>query len=493
MEKIRTRGTDFIDEHGRTRIFSGVNFPDKEGYGEGKFSLSPLRDRSLLERCRACGFNVVRLGFTWAAVEPRPSEYNEKLLDDIGEILDRAGENGIYVILDMHQDLYYESCAGGDGAPRWAALTDGCLPRPVRFVWAEGYFFHRDVQRAFDNFWTNAKVGGRGLQDRYAELWKHIAEKFKDKPALFGYDLFNEPYPGSAGGKIFRKLMRSLAARTLTDRRLPVGKMLGGLLREKNMQSALKYYDGGILHELVSVAEPEVREFDTRYYGPFLNRMAEAIRSVTDRGIIFADNCYWSNIGIPSHVPPVTVDGRVEKNVCFSPHGYDLTVDTPAYEYADNSRVDSIFDEHRRTQERLRLPVLVGEWGAAAPGTRWLPHIAHLLECFDKRFWSHTYWCAWEGFFEHPVCGVLRRAYPKAVTGKPLSYRHDREARSFALKFRQERPYEAANVLYLPKKPKTVTLNGKRVRPAYTCLSVDGACDARLRTDVGTHEIECRF
>ena len=36
MDKITTKGRSFIDEHGRERIFYGMNVCDKEHFGTGK-------------------------------------------------------------------------------------------------------------------------------------------------------------------------------------------------------------------------------------------------------------------------------------------------------------------------------------------------------------------------------------------------------------------------------------------------------------------------
>ncbi len=54
------------------------------------------------------------------------------------------------------------------------------------------------LNRAFDHFWANdAGPGGVGLQDRYAAAWQQVAARFASAPHVLGYDLFNEPWPGS--------------------------------------------------------------------------------------------------------------------------------------------------------------------------------------------------------------------------------------------------------------------------------------------------------
>jgi len=44
-----------------------------------------------------------------------------------------------------------------------------------------------------DNFFADKQ----GIQTSFIEAWAHVAARFKDHPALIGYDLLNEPYPGS--------------------------------------------------------------------------------------------------------------------------------------------------------------------------------------------------------------------------------------------------------------------------------------------------------
>ena len=38
---------------------------------------------------------------------------------------------------------------------------------------------------------------GVGLQDHYAAAWRHVAQRLGGEMGLLGYDLFNEPFPGT--------------------------------------------------------------------------------------------------------------------------------------------------------------------------------------------------------------------------------------------------------------------------------------------------------
>jgi endoglycosylceramidase len=54
------------------------------------------------------------------------------------------------------------------------------------------------LQHAFDAFWANSPgPGGVGLATRYASAWGHVARAFRGSSDVLGYDLFNEPWPGT--------------------------------------------------------------------------------------------------------------------------------------------------------------------------------------------------------------------------------------------------------------------------------------------------------
>lgn len=166
---------------------------------------------------RALGFDVVRLVLNWSQLEPRPGTYSATYLDRVAQVVGWARQQGIYVILDMHQDQYSRyivpvsksrapsGCTpsgGGDGAPSWAVLDDG-KPGCALFGIDE---LNPAESAAFDNFWQNARVDapkgaapGRGLQDHYIGALAALARRFQGNAAVLGYELMNEPQPGSLG------------------------------------------------------------------------------------------------------------------------------------------------------------------------------------------------------------------------------------------------------------------------------------------------------
>jgi endoglycosylceramidase len=129
--------------------------------------------REDLTEMRALGFNVLRLGLSWSLLEPDPGVYDRRYLDRIAQVVGWARDEGIYVILDMHENAYSRYLArpvppplpGGSptsvnqlsGAPPWAAITD--------FWPSEVYLGQRELNpavfAAFNSFWLNRHVAGR--------------------------------------------------------------------------------------------------------------------------------------------------------------------------------------------------------------------------------------------------------------------------------------------------------------------------------------------
>jgi endoglycosylceramidase len=186
-------GRWITDAKGRVAILHGVNMvykrppydPAAVGFGAD--------DAAFLRRH---GFNNVRLGTIYSAVEPQPGVYDDTYLDGIAATEELLARERIFTMLDFHQDLYNERF-GGEGFPDWAVLDDGFPAEPLT-GFPLSYVTSPGLNRAFDNLWANAAgPGGVGLQDRYAAAWGHVAERFAGERYLLGYDLINEPWPGT--------------------------------------------------------------------------------------------------------------------------------------------------------------------------------------------------------------------------------------------------------------------------------------------------------
>jgi len=229
-----------------------------------------------LPNARDWGFNAVRYLIFWDAVEPSPDEYDTAYLDKTEERLDWFAEHGVHVILDMHQDVYsqYFCC---DGAPEWAIEDDG-LPFEQHPVWSFNYFAPA-VMAAFDNFFDYAGEHSY-LQDHFANAWVQVVERFKDHPAVMGYDVLNEPSPGS---------VYSVSDITITP---PDG---------------------------------SAAEFDRTLFTEFYDRMIAAIRSADEDGWIF----YEPRVAAPANGQPSFIEKlddprEGEPRIAYAPHLYSV-------------------------------------------------------------------------------------------------------------------------------------------------------------------------
>ena len=183
------KGRWITDATGRVVNLHGINMvykrppyaPDAAGFGDD--------DAAFLA---SQGFNAVRVGIIYKAVEPEPGVYDDAYLDRIRATVDALAAHGIVALLDFHQDLYNERFQG-EGWPDWAVLDDG-LPAQPAAGFPANYLVMPALQRAFDHFFAN----DGGLQDRYAAAWAHVASRFRGVPNVVGYELLNEPWPGSA-------------------------------------------------------------------------------------------------------------------------------------------------------------------------------------------------------------------------------------------------------------------------------------------------------
>lgn len=186
-------GRWITDDAGRVVVFHGVNMVNKlPPYDPAALGFDD-DDVTLLVRE---GVNAVRVGVLWVGVEPAPGEYDDAYLERIASTVTLLHDAGIASLLDFHQDGYGVAF-NGDGFPAWATLTDD-LPIEQLKAFPLDYARNPSLQRAFDNFWANRPgPGGIGLQDRYAAAWAHVAARFRDTPGVLGYELMNEPFPGS--------------------------------------------------------------------------------------------------------------------------------------------------------------------------------------------------------------------------------------------------------------------------------------------------------
>lgn len=446
---VSVKDKKFIDAEGREIILHGVNIEDKSK--EHNY-LSWHKEEEFV-KMRDWGFNCIRLIIIWDGVEPKPGVYNDQYLAGVDKRIQWAKENGIYVILDMHQDLY-SAKFGGDGAPSWAVLDNGKPHVYDNSVWSMAYFTSPAVHSAFDNFWANKPVvDGIGVQDHFAKAWQYVAKRYANEPAVIGYDLFNEPFPGSnIQETIFLKL------KTVSD---IIAKKYGNdsstfdTMQKLMMSGELsKYADDIELYKAFTDGGTEVSmEFERTILAEFYNRVAKAIREVDQNHIIFLETHGLCNSGTPSGIVPIVdSNGNRDPNQAFAPHGYDIVTDTKDVAKANSDRIELIFTRHAETANRLNMPTLVGEWGAYYGQANTLLPAQKVVSEIEKNLFSDTYW-SYSGVREidgAEYFPVLSRPYPSAISGNLLEYKSDLSNRSFSCVWNEDPNISAPNMIYVP-------------------------------------------
>ncbi len=251
--RLHLQGRWFADASGRRVILRGVNLggdckvPCPDGGTNFPTDFSNHREVSFIgrpfpldesdehfSRLRAWGFNCVRLLTTWEAVEHRgPRDYDVAYLDYFAEICRRAGDHGLYVFVDFHQDVW-SRMSGGDGAPGWLFERVGIDHRRIAESGSAHVMQHlydysrggRQEDRYPTMSWSqNARRPANGImwtlffagrdfapateidglnvqdymQEHYLGAMSEIALRVRDLPNVIGFDSLNEPAPGWIG------------------------------------------------------------------------------------------------------------------------------------------------------------------------------------------------------------------------------------------------------------------------------------------------------
>jgi hypothetical protein len=242
---VHIDGIWFKDDKGRTLILRGVNLggstkvpfrPNgathiREGFYDHRnvsfvgrpFPLEEADEH--FSRLQAWGFTFLRFLVTWEAIEHAgPGIYDEEYLNYLYEVVRKAGEYGIHLFIDPHQDVW-SRMSGGDGAPGWTFEIVGmdiarfsetgaaivhCIhgdPLP-RMIWPTNYS-KLAVATMFtlffggNDFAPRTKVDGEPVQEflqrHYINAIKQVARRLRGLPNVVGYDTMNEPSSGFIG------------------------------------------------------------------------------------------------------------------------------------------------------------------------------------------------------------------------------------------------------------------------------------------------------
>jgi endoglucanase len=197
---LHTRGEDIIDENGRKVMLRGVglgNWLLPEGY-MWKFGANGDRPRKIeklvsdligpekaaafwkefrrnyiteadIQKIAELGFNSVRpaLNARLFLTEGENCQYVDEGFELLDNLVGWCRKHQVYVIIDMH---------AAPGGQTGANIDDSAKDEPELFT-------------------------DKRNQDRLVDLWVKLAQRYKDEPAVAGYDLLNEPLPRRTGAE----------------------------------------------------------------------------------------------------------------------------------------------------------------------------------------------------------------------------------------------------------------------------------------------------
>ena len=400
-------GRWLTDRDGRVVNLHGVNFvqkfppvsPATAGFDEDDARF--LHDE---------GFDVVRLGVVFGAVMPEPGVIDQEYVDSIASTVRMLRRERIFTLLDMHQDGF-GPLVHGNGFPEWATLTDG-LPNP-NDPFPTYYLTNPAMQRAFDNFWTNAPgPDGVPLQTHYAEAWRAVAAAVAGEDYVLGYDLMNEPWPGADYAACFTGCPDLEAARL----------------------------------------------------APFATRMTEAIRTVDPRGLVFSEPWVLFNFGQTDTA--IRGYSGADSGLSFHVYAGSAEGDAATMDRAVTAggRGDAILaTEFGATGDVATLRRLTGAFDS-----RLIPWI---FWTYDENLVADLHAPPTGANLRSAALGALVRPNPQAVNGTPTSASFDPETRVYDFTYSTTRPDGAPADRHL----RTSIVLPARLYPDGYSVTVDGA------------------
>ena len=459
-----------LDKHGRYSIFHGgnvvVKLPpylpilDKFDY---QYSLNTPHD---LETMKRLGFNSVRLGVIWEAVEKAPGVYDDEYLDKVEQIINTLGENGIYTMVDAHQDVFSRQFCG-EGVPYFYVNEMGydkkcdasALTRILDFVGVcktiedfnfrfdenglpliedcvthnfQDYHFIAGFSSAYRNFYENSA----NIQDKFVEFWKKVVTRFKDNEYILGYDLWNEPAPGGP----MEDIKSFIPGRPDIKDILPVYRKVDIELR-KIKPNYILFFENTPVPDILPI-----------FGGLFLGSMDEKPAGDDVPQVYnFHTYCCLSGTDTCAHG-----EASYDKSIKVCPTFHQKQ-----------------FKKEIKTAEKLNVPMFLSEFGACSDSLACYNEIISVMKITEENFISWSYWnykpygdhttsaiemVSYEGIYndDGTVQNIkekgLSRGYVMYYQGKPIDFKYQTNSNTnFETSFEYHKNITEPSVLYYNK------------------------------------------
>jgi endoglycosylceramidase len=397
---LRFRGRDLVDATGRVVQIHGVN-----SVAKSEPFVTPTTDGGLgpadLAAFDRDGVNGVRLGVWPAALMPAPGRVDGAYLDRVRATVDALAAHGLWVLLDLHQDVFA-------GMPDWAttpaaAALDTAVPDGLGAIgWSAAYVTPRSL-RQWDDWWANApEAGGTGVVDAYAGGVAALAARMSDVPEVIGVEILNEPFPGS----------RVLSC------------VFGGC---PDLDAVVAARSASIT-DAVRAAAPDMAvwwEPESMFPVYAGSSMPRPMVTPTATG---------AGVGLSFHAYCLDTDG-----------GQPVEPAVAAVTWCDGRFADAF----------SRAAGLAGSWGAPAVfnefwASRSPLNVTTPARTAEREFLSWFHWS--KGTYPDVVESQLVRAYAQATAGELLEQRFDPATGEFVLRYRPDPAVTAPTSVVVPQR-----------------------------------------
>ena len=311
-----------VDSKGRALYLRSINaHPASKYHPDHIMPLTPDEVAIIKDS----GFNSIRLLTHWEAIAPESGMFDRDYLASYAAEVDKLTAAGLLVVADMHQDVWGDPF--GNGAPGWACpdeLKEGY--QPVSPWWMN--YFEPQVEACFDLFWSD-----ESLQDQFAAAWREVAGLICENPAVVGFDLINEPWPGTS----------------LSD-----------------------------------------ADFDDRVLYRFYRRVMDAIEEVCPTKAFFLEPSRGYDFGL---IDPIDFNEADRPRVVLAPHFYPPAVHEPGREYdGDAAALKEAWLDLYQIYLDQGVPMWFGEFGGLIQNPGFDLYMQHITSIFYTHFTGSGLW-----------------------------------------------------------------------------------------------------
>ena len=460
-----------LDNEGRYSVFHGANvivklppyLPDLDKFDP----MNSLNTEYDLKTMKKLGFNMVRLGVIWEAVERQPGVYDMEYLEKVEEIINTLGENGIYTMVDAHQDAFSRNFCG-EGVPyfytneleydkkcnanivtQFLGFVGTCKNLEYfNFTYDENglpviddckkhsfieYHFLAEFSSASKKFYENVN----NIQEKFVEFWKVVATKFKGNKYILGYDLWNEPSPGG----FLEDFKSIIPGRTDLISILPLYRKVNKALREIDPNYIL-YFENAPIPDTLPI-----------FGGLVWGSMKEKPGTDDEAQVYnFHSYCCVSGANACEHG-----EASLKNSLTLCPKFHNNKFKTEM----DNAR------------NNLHVPMFVSEFGACSDSQACYNEIMNVVSICEENFISWSYW-NYKPYGDHTTTAIelvqyegifnpdgtiqtikeqgLSRAYVPYYQGLPIDFKFEEDSNTnFETSYEYNSEIEAPTVLYYNK------------------------------------------